>query len=413
MKLKELRQRMAALVTEERSQLEKIQKESRGFDATEKEAYEKRAADIATVEAEIQQLESVSDALKRNEERENKLSERTTEPVRPGASADSRKQDATLETRALRNFLRSGLRGLTSEETRALSAGSDVEGGYVTAPQSVVGGILQGVDNVVAIRNLATKYQLGAAESLGVPTLDTDVADADWTAELLTGNEDTSLRFGKRELRPHPLAKRIKVSKKLISSSTIDIVGYIQSRFGYKFGVTEEKGFMTGTGTMQPLGIFTSSTSGISTGRDVSTGNSTTAIAADNLIECKHTLKTQYWNRPGLRWIFHKDAVKAIRKLKDGNGQYLWQPGMTGGLPASIIEVPYIVSEYAPNTFTTGLYVGIIGDFSFYWIADCMSMQIQVLNELYAETNQVGYIARSELDGMPVLEEAFVRVKLA
>ena len=67
------------------------------------------------------------------------------------------------------------------------------------------------------------------------------------------------------------------------------------------------------------------------------------------------------------------------------------------------------ISEFVPNTFPTGQYVGILGDFSNYWIADALSMQVQRLNELYAETNQVGFIGRLETDGAPVLEEAFVR----
>jgi HK97 family phage major capsid protein len=70
------------------------------------------------------------------------------------------------------------------------------------------------------------------------------------------------------------------------------------------------------------------------------------------------------------------------------------------------------LSEYAPNTFTSGKYVGILGDFRFYWIADALDMQIQRLVELYAETNQVGLIGRLETDGMPVLSEAFTRVTL-
>ena len=75
--------------------------------------------------------------------------------------------------------------------------------------------------------------------------------------------------------------------------------------------------------------------------------------------------------------------------------------------------MPIFMSEYAPNTFTTGLYVGILGDFSNYWIADALNMQIQKLVELYAATNQDGFISRMESDGMPVVSEAFVRVKLA
>jgi HK97 family phage major capsid protein len=74
--------------------------------------------------------------------------------------------------------------------------------------------------------------------------------------------------------------------------------------------------------------------------------------------------------------------------------------------------MPVNMSEYAPSTMTSALYVGILGDFSQYWIADALDMQIQRLVELYAETNQTGFIGRMESDGMPVLEEAFVRVKL-
>ena len=168
---------------------------------------------------------------------------------------------------------------------------------------------------------------------------------------------------------------------------------------------------MPGSGPSQPLGVFTASNDGISTGRDVNTGNTTSSIGADNLRNVKYNQKGNYW--PSLRWIFHRDAVKAISKLKDGNGQYLWQPGITTGDPDRLIGFPVIMSEYAPNTFTTGLYVGILGAFEHYWIADALSMEIQRLEELYAAANQVGFLIRSETDGLPVLEEAFTRVTLA
>ncbi len=168
---------------------------------------------------------------------------------------------------------------------------------------------------------------------------------------------------------------------------------------------------MTGHGSGQPLGIFTASAQGISTGRDVSTGNTTTSIQTDGLLEAKYTLKVQYRGRA--RWIFHRDALKQVAKLKDGDGQYIWQQGITAGTPDRLLNLPYLESEYAPNTFTTGLYAGILGDFQHYWIADALDLQVQRLSELYAATNQTGFIGRLEVDGMPVLEEAFVRVKLA
>ena len=121
-------------------------------------------------------------------------------------------------------------------------------------------------------------------------------------------------------------------------------------------------------------------------------------------------MKGQYWGKA--RWIFHRDALKQIAKLKDGDGQYIWQQGIQLGAPDRLLGIPVLMSEYAPNTFSGSAYVGIIGDFSFYWIADSLDLTIKRLVELYAATDQIGYIAKMEIDGMPVLAEAFARVRL-
>jgi HK97 family phage major capsid protein len=262
---------------------------------------------------------------------------------------------------------------------------------------------------MVFIRGKATKFRLDSAASMGAPSLDADPADADWTSELATGNEDSTMAFGKRELHPRPLAKRIKVSNKLLMLSA-GIEALVRDRLGYKFGVTQEKAYMTGTGANQPLGVFTASNLGIPTTRDVSTGNAATSPTFDGLISAKYALKGNYWNKA--EWIFHRDVLALVAKLKDGEGQYIWRQSVVEGEPDRLLNAPVNMSEYSPNTMTTGLYVGIIGDFSNYWIADAIDMQVQRLVELYAETNQVGFIGRLETDGMPVLAEAFVRVKL-
>jgi len=322
------------------------------------------------------------------------------------------KSDAELRMAGFRSYLSFGrIDGEGAEEYRAFQAGSDTEGGFLVAPEQFVQQMIQAVDNAVFIRGLATKFQVGQASSLGVPTLDTDAEDTDWTTELLTGNEEDSIRFGKRNLYPHPMAKRVKISNDLIRKAIMPVERIIIDRMSYKVGVTQEKAFLTGNGAAQPLGVFTASANGISTGRDVFTGNSTTAVTFDGLIEAKYALKAAYWGKA--QWLFHRDAVKMITKLKDGDGQYLWRESVRVGEPDTILGMPMNVSEYAPNTFTTGLYVGLLGDFSKYWIADALSLQMQRLTELYAETNQIGFISRVETDGMPVLEEAFARVKLA
>jgi HK97 family phage major capsid protein len=279
------------------------------------------------------------------------------------------------------------------------------------AGEQFIAQLIQAVDNLVFMRQLGTVFLVPKAESLGVPTLDTDPSDAVWTAEIKTGNEDSSMAFGKRNLHPAPLAKRMKVSRKLLRVSLLAAEAIVRERLAYKFGVTEENCFLNGTGANQPLGLFTASADGISTSRDVSTGNAATAIKADGLINALYSLKSPY--QATAKWIFHRLAIREIRKLKDGEGNYLWQSGITADKPDTILQKPFVMSEYVPSTFTTGLYVGIVGDFSFYWIAQAMSLEIQRLDELYAETNQVGFIGRQEVDGMPVLEEAFARVKLA
>ncbi|MBR1230215.1 phage major capsid protein [Bradyrhizobium sp. AUGA SZCCT0176] len=404
-RLKALREKRGVAVKEMRDLIEIATTEKRDMSAEEMEKHSKAfnivdslrvqiEAEERTIEAERQ---AATQADKDNSERRDREKGKDTPEAKLRAG--------------FRNWLRTGkLIGEGSEEFRAYQVGSDTEGGLMQPPQEVVAGILKNVDDQVFIRSRATATQLPQAESLGVITLDTDAEDWDWTTELLTGSEEDSLRIGKREFRPHPLAKRLKLSKTLIRKAP-NFETLILSRMAYKLGVTMEKNYLTGNGVQRPLGVFTASNDGVPTTQDVSTGNTTTSITFDGLIEAKFKLKAQYWTKAD--WLFHRDAVKQITKLKDGDGQYLWRMSVRDGEPDSLLGRPLMVSEFAPNTFTAGLYVGMFADFSNYWIVDALNMQMQTLYELYAETNQTGFIARYEGDGAPALAEAFARVKLA
>jgi HK97 family phage major capsid protein len=110
--------------------------------------------------------------------------------------------------------------------------------------------------------------------------------------------------------------------------------------------------------------------------------------------------------------MFHRDAIRQIQQLKDTTNQYLWQPSVLAGQPDTLLGYGVLESEYIPNTFTTGLYVGMFGDLSSYWICDQLNYTVQRLTELYAATNQVGFIGRMSTDGAPVDELAFSRIKL-
>lgn len=304
-----------------------------------------------------------------------------------------------------RAYLESGAR-------RALQKDSDTAGGYLSAPVQFNATLIQALDNNTFMREISNVLPpITSAESLGSPSLDNDPADPTWVAEIAIGTEDLTMSFGKRELTPHPLAQFIKVSKTLIRRSTVGADGIVRERLAYKMAVVMENALLNGSGAQQPLGIFTASDDGITTSQDVSDGNTTTSIQTDGLINAEMDMPAQY--RRDLNWVFHRDAVKQIRKLKDGAGRYLWERSLTAGQPNTLLSYPVRESEYAPNTFTTGLYVGAIGNFSFYWIVDALTLTIQVLIELYAGANQNGYLSRMESDGMPVLAAAFRRVKLA
>lgn len=309
---------------------------------------------------------------------------------------------------------RQAIGSLTS--TKAYQADSPADGGYLVTPQEFVAELIIAIKDQTFMRSMATNYMLDKAESLGVPTLDSDVSDEDWTIELGTGNLDTAMKFGKREFRPHPLAKLIQLSKKLLRQNAVDVEALVRDRLAYKFGITEEKAFLTGSGANQPLGVFTPTAAGIgiSTGRDVQSGTVAT-VKADDFINTLYNLKGQY--QKVAAWLLHRTIVQQVRLLKDNNNNYIWANGLGPGLgfqgsPDTILGRPFYMSEYAPNTMASGGYVAICGDFKKYWIATALDMQIQVLDQLYAATNQNGYIARMEVDGAPVLEEAFSRLIL-
>lgn len=412
MTLREMQDERNALLAQARKIQDKADEEKRELTAEEADQFKRIMDDWTDVDRRIDERQKREESLRKAEERVNEPGKAIVGNRDQPGDGDGDGDGQDKEQRAVfAKFLRNGVNALASQEVRALQADSDTAGGFVVAPEQFVASLIQAVDDLVFIRPLATKYRITKAEALGVPKLAADPADADWTSELAVGSEDTTMAFGKRELHPHPLAKLIKVSNKLIQQAAIDPEGLVRDRLAYKFGITEEKAFLTGDGAGQPLGVFTASASGISTGRDYSTGNEETSMTFDGLIGAKFTLKQQYLGKA--RWAFHRDGVSQIAKLKDGEGQYIWRESVRVGEPDRLLGIPVMMSEYVPNTFTTGKYVGIIGDFSQYWIADALDMQIQRLVELFAATNQVGFIGRREVDGQPVLEEAFVRVKLA
>jgi HK97 family phage major capsid protein len=305
-------------------------------------------------------------------------------------------------------FLREGT--LPRINQRDLIVNDGPKGGYIAPPPQFVAGMLMALDADVFFRQqgFATVIPLNSAEGYEA-SLDADPDDGEWTSEVKELTDDDSMTFGRRELKPNRLAKGIKISNELLRLAP-DVESLSLDRLRYKFGVTMEKSYMTGSGAKQPLGVYTASDMGIPTSRDVSTDNTASAITYKGLRNAKYAMKSKYWRES--KWIFHQDAVKQLANIEDTLGYPVLAESVREGEPDTVLGLPYYMSEFNPNTFTTGQYVGILGAFRFYHIADALTMTIQRLVELYSRTNQTGFHANLYTDGMPVLAEAFVRVKL-
>lgn len=423
--IRDQRLKKTNLFEQARAIQDKADAEKRNLTQEEKNSWDAIMNDWADIKTDIDRRERLEAMGGEIEARETT---HRTDPEEDGVSAETRGLGAIdaryhavvaqmlaagQGTRSHFAQLNAFIRGVALPvEKRDLQANNDVMGGYITPPPQFVAGLLKAVDNVLYFRQpgWATVIPLSSSEGYEA-SLDADPDDGAWTTEIGQIGLDTSMKFGRRKLEPKPLKKGILVSKKLLRLAPA-AESLVIDRFRYKFGVTMEKAYMTGSGANEPLGVFTASASGISTGRDVSTDNTATAVTFDGLTNAKYALKPQYW--PNAKWTFHRDVLKVVAKIKNSvTGDYVWRESVRAGEPDRILNLPTFMSEYSPSTMTASQYVGILGDFSYYHIADSLQMEMQRLIEKYADTGQIGFYADLETDGMPVLEEAFVRVKLA
>lgn len=418
----ELREERATLINEARKTHDDAEAREGGADAADVEAFDRAMGAAEKLKARIDRLERLEQA----EVGLDTPSERRSKPLdgeRRDESRDDRQKLGAfrhwLKTGEVRNELRGEARA--AAEYRDTIISTDAKGGYLITPTKISDDIVRLIQDQVYIRRLCEAAgaitTVTDAKALGIRKRTTDMSDANWTTEVAAVTEDTSMAFGRRDLTPNLISKLAKVSIRTLLLS-VDAEKEIRDELAYKFGVTEEKAFITGTGSGQPLGVFVADANGITTGRDV-TASSATAFTGDDLINMKFNLKQGYQQDKSTAWVVSREFVKRARKLKvatttGGNDlEYIWQPGLTDGAPDRILDIPYNMSEYAPNTFTTGLYVAVLGSFRFYRIAQVADMMLQRLVELYAATNEVGFIGRRWVDGAPVLDEAFTRLKLA
>jgi HK97 family phage major capsid protein len=411
----ELREKRASLIAQARTRWTEAQARDGGPSSEDKAEFDRIMADAGKLKEDYERAERLEHAERELDTPEHRSSDPLNSETRGGRGMTLAEYKASPEYRQLfRQFLTDGqIRwGQVPAEYRDTILGTDAKGGYLSTPTQLADEIIRQCYDYLFIKDLCTSVKMGEAKALGVPQLSTRMADASWTTEVQAVTEDTTMALGRRDLTPNLCSKLAKVSIRMLYGAS-NVEAFITAELAYKFALTIEKAYLSGTGSGQPLGIFTASASGVPTSRDVSTGNSSTAIGAANIYELKYALKAPYRRDPSCRWLWSRDAIKSIMKLTDSQSRYLWEPSLQAGTPDRLLNIPVAESEWVPNTFTTGLYVGAIGALRYFWEARVDDVQIQRLVERYADTNEVGFIGRIYLDGSPALGEAFARSKLA
>lgn len=285
--------------------------------------------------------------------------------------------------------------GVPYEVRNALSEGVDSEGGYLV-PDEFENTLVSGMEEAGSIRSLAHVFTTsnGAHKIPVVRTKGT----ANWIDEGGSYGDSDDV-FGQEQIDAHKVGTVIKVSEELLNDSAFDLEKYFQEEFARRIGAKEEEAFIVGDGSKKPTGILNATG-----GAEISvTAASEKAITADELIDLYYSVKAPY--RKNAVWILNDSTVRAVRKLKDSNGQYLWQPALHEGDHETLLGKKILTSPYMPE-IAAGAKVIMFGDLSFYWIGDRQGITFKRLNERYADMGQVGFLASKRVDGKLVLPEA-------
>ena len=356
--------------------------------------YDKMEADVVALGKEIDRLEKQS-AL------DMELSRPTSEPLTGKPVTGT--QDKAKTGRASAEYKQSMIDALRSNFRRVsdvLQEGVDADGGYLV-PEEYDTRLIEGLKEENIFRGISTIIKTGGERKINIAA---STPAAAWIEEggALTFGDAT---FDQINLDAHKLHVAVKVTEELLYDNVFNLENYIMDKFSKALANAEEDAFLNGDGVGKPLGIF-AATGG---GQVGVTAASTTAITSDEVINLIYALKRPY--RKNAKFIVNDQTLSVLRKLKDGNGAYMWQPSLQIGEPDSLLGYPIYTSAYVP-TILAGKPVIAFGDFSYYNIGDRGVRSFQELKELYAGNGMIGYVAKERVDGKLVLPEAVQILKM-
>ncbi|WP_302531096.1 phage major capsid protein [Phascolarctobacterium faecium] len=392
MTINELREKRAKAWEDTKSFLESHRGEKGTLSAADENTYNAMMADIDALGKEVQRLE-------KQEAIDKELSKAVNQPFtnKPGANTLSEEIiDKMKPARARSGYAKDLLKAMRSNfklVTNLLQEGVDADGGYLV-PEEYDKRIIDTLKEDNIMRGLATTITTSGEHKINIAATKPAAAWIEEGEALVFSDA----KFAQTLLDAHKLHVAIKITEELLYDNAFNLENYIITEFGKAMANAEEDAFLNGNGSGKPLGLFAE------TGGATVANTLTAAIKADDMLDLIYALKRPY--RKSAKFILNDQTLLALRKLKDNNGAYMWQPSYQAGEPDKILGYDVFTSAYAPATAIS------FGDYSYYNIGDRGTRSMQELRELYAGNGMIGYVVKERVDGKLVLPEAVQILKL-
>lgn len=347
------------------------------------------AATYEKMEKEVQDLSTEIERLARQQAIDDKLAQATSTPItmQPSAQMDTDATKPFRERGAYKDAMIDALRTNFRKVSDVLQEGVDADGGYLV-PIEYDRRLIDVLDEENIMRKLATRITTSGEHKINMAATKPAAAWIEEGGQLTFGDATFDQKF----MDAHKLHVAIKVTEELLYDSAFNLEQYIITQFGKALANAEEDAFLNGDGSGKPYGLFNKTKGG------ESPITLTADIKSDDILDLIYKLKRPY--RKGASFIMNDKTLAAIRKLKDNNGQYLWQPSYQAGEPDRVAGYTVHTSAYAPDSAIA------FGDYSYYNIADRGARSFKTLNELFAGNGMVGFVAKERVDGLLLLPEA-------
>ena len=390
-KIMELRDKRVKLWEEAKNFLDSHTDEDGKLSAEDAAAYEKMEADVV-------EMKKAIDRLERQAAIDRELDKPTSKPI-TNQPENAKPAGGFRATDEYKQDMLTAMRTRFRNISNVLQEGNDQQGGYLV-PVEYDNRLIDVLNEENIMRSLATKITTSGEHKINIAATKPAAA---WI------EEGGSLSFGEATfdqimMDAYKLHVAIKVTEELLYDAAFNLEGYIIDNFGKALANAEEDAFLNGDGKGKPAGIFDTVMGG-----QYSLTTSGTSISADDIISLVYTLKRPY--RKSAAFITNDKTLASLRKLKDNNGAYLWQPSLTAGEPDRLFGYAVYTSQFAPEA-SAGKAAMAFGDFSYYNIGDRGSRSMQELKELFAGNGMVGYVMKERVDGRLILPEAVQILKM-